>query len=404
MSPERKRVGGFSLAGKFTLVAIGGMLVVCAIFPVAQQLPGFSWAGENRVLFYVIPCLLLMMLATGILARRVVRPLQELERAIAKIERDYDLTQRARALSGDEVGQVASSLNQLLDWMAELVLQIQRTSGRLGEFSGGLLEAARQLSGGAGSQQKEMESASSATSELSASIRMVEEKAKRAVQSAEQGGELVQKTRLGMKEIRERVQATHQKLQDLGEGSKAVGAIVAAITKISEQTSLLSLNASIEAVRAGEHGKGFTVVAEEISKLAERAAKSTKDIEELIYTMQERTRESLDAMGVVAQEVERGSAASDDTGARFGEIVNLIRGTSTAVQEQSVAASEITSVMTRILQLSRDTVRSTDAVVSQGGQLKQIAGKLDALVQRFRVGEGSAGTGAAGTGAAGPAA
>lgn len=328
---------------------------------------------------------LLTMFAIGILSRRVLRPLQELEQAIGTVERESDLTRRAATLTGDEVGLVSGSLNKLLDWMAELVLQIQRTSEQLRGFSERLHEAARSLSDGAGSQQKEMESASSATSELSASIRMVEEKARRATETADQGGELVGKTRQSIKEIRDRVLATHQKLQDLGEGSKAVGAIVSTITKISEQTSLLALNASIEAVRAGDHGKGFTVVAEEISKLAERAAKSTKDIEELIYSMQERTRESLEAMGVVAAEVERGTGLSEDTGQRFEQIVNLIRGTSTAVQEQSVASGEITGVMNRILQLSRDTVRATDAVVAQGGRLQEISGQLAQFIGRFRV-------------------
>lgn len=183
-------------------------------------------------------------------------------------------------------------------------------------------------------------------------------KAAAEAQSAVQvGAGAVDKTVLGMRSIQKTVSVSAGKVRELGQYSEQIGTIVEAIDDIAGQTNLLALNAAIEAARAGEHGKGFAVVADEVRKLAERSGKATKEIASLIGTVQSGTVEAVRAMEAGAREVEGGVALAEDAGKALESILKAVELTRAQVEEIAAAAQEMSSA-------SGEVVKSMDEVAS----------------------------------------
>lgn len=329
----------------------------------------------------------LLVLGTALaslLAARITGPLRELERVASDIESKWDLTRRAPVRTRDEVGQLATVLNRMVDGLARLVRNIQESSVHLGSASSELVAAAGEIARGSKSQEKALEDTSSAVTELSASVRQLAGNARRAAETAVQGGESAQRAVESMGRIRGSVEETRDRVRSLGENSKEIGKIVAVITQISDQTSLLALNAAIEAARAGEHGRGFAVVAEEVGKLAERCQRSAKEIEERVTQIKDRTDETVVAMQGMTKEVESGSERVNAAGRNFTEIVDVVQETAAAVEEQSKATQSIAGTMSEVLSIAKETVGATDEAVAQGADLRDLAMKMDVMVKQFR--------------------
>jgi twitching motility protein PilJ len=309
-----------------------------------------------------------------------------------------DLTVKA-TVTEDMTGAIADSINFAVEQLRSLVQTITDTSVQVAASAQETQATAMHLAEAAEHQAQEISSASDRISEIAASIDQVSRNsaesadvAQRSVQIATKGAGVVRQTIAGMDSIRDQIQETSKRIKRLGESSQEIGSIVELINDISEQTNILALNAAIQAASAGEAGRGFAVVADEVQRLAERASNATKRIETLVQTIQSDTNEAVSSMEQTTSEVVAGARLAEDAGTALGEIEKvssdlsgLIQGISTAAQQQSGAAANITQTMNTIQQITSQTTQGANQTAESIGNLAQLAADLRRSVADFKL-------------------
>ena len=210
--------------------------------------------------------------------------------------------------------------------------------------------------------------------------------------AAEQGAAAVENAISGMNEIRAQIQETSKRIKRLGESSQQIGEIVELISDITERTQVLALNAAIQAASAGEAGRGFTVVAEEVQRLAERSAEATRQIAAIVKTIQTDTLDAVSAMERSTQGVVQGARLSDAAGQALTEIgevstrlSGLIEDISVTAQSQAQAAGKVATGMQEILAINKQTTEGTKQTATSVGELAELASELKASVANFKV-------------------
>jgi len=311
-----------------------------------------------------------------------------------------DLTVKAE-VTADALGSVADAFNLMINGLTALVSQASSVAHEIQSSTGDILQASERMRRGAEQQTAQIQGASGAVNEMSHTIQRMAENAEaatqaslKATQAAVKGGSSVAETIKGMQRIRAAVQTTGKKIKGLGERSLEIGAIIEVINEIATQTNLLALNAAIEAARAGEQGKGFAVVADEVRKLAERAARATKDITSLIKGIQVETSEAVTVMEEGTREVEEGTKLADQAGAALREIEQIVKQTSglvtditnSAANQVKVSESVVTS-MDSISKLTQDTTKGVQDTVETIGRLAELSKRLTDAIGRFKLGK-----------------
>ena len=311
-----------------------------------------------------------------------------------------DLTVKAE-VTADALGSVADAFNLMINGLTALVSQASNVAHEIQSSTGDILQASERMRRGAEQQTAQIQGASGAVNEMSHTIQRMAENAEaatqaslKATQAAVKGGSSVSETIKGMQRIRAAVQTTGKKIKGLGERSLEIGAIIEVINEIATQTNLLALNAAIEAARAGEQGKGFAVVADEVRKLAERAARATKDITSLIKGIQVETSEAVTVMEEGTREVEEGTKLADQAGAALREIEQIVKQTSglvtditnSAANQVKVSESVVTS-MDSISKLTQDTTKGVQDTVETIGRLADLSKRLTDAIGRFKLGK-----------------
>ena len=309
-----------------------------------------------------------------------------------------DLTVKA-TVTEDMTGAIADSINFAVEQLRSLVQTITDTSVQVASSAQETQATAMHLAEAAEHQAHEISSASDRINEIAASIDQVSknsaesaEVAQRSVQIATNGAGVVRQTIAGMDSIRDQIQETSKRIKRLGESSQEIGSIVELINDISEQTNILALNAAIQAASAGEAGRGFAVVADEVQRLAERSSNATKRIESLVQTIQADTNEAVSSMEQTTSEVVAGARLAEDAGTALGEIesvstnlADLIQGISSAAQQQSAAASNITQTMNTIQSITAQTSQGANQTAESIGNLAQLAADLRRSVADFKL-------------------
>jgi len=314
-----------------------------------------------------------------------------------------DLRLRAKA-TNDSFGNVAEALNSMLDNFTQVLERASKAASDVSTSANEILVASEQMASGATQQDQEITNTSSAVEELTVSMKQVSnnaeasaEAARRALEAAEQGNRSVSDTLEGMQRIRASVQATAKRIKSLGDRSLEISEIINVINDITEQTNLLALNAAIEAARAGEAGRGFAVVADEVRRLAEHSRAATKDIAALIKAIQAETSEAVVVMEEGTKEVEVGARLADQAGKALEAISTVVRQSAELVQEISLASKQqvrgtegVANAMQIISNITRQTSEGARQTTTTVEHMVKLSEQLNGVLSQFQIGPAEA--------------
>jgi twitching motility protein PilJ len=309
-----------------------------------------------------------------------------------------DLTQQA-TVTEDITGAIADSVNYTVEELRQLVSQVQGTVGRVTDTTQQVETTSTELLAASTEQLREIRETgesvlqmASRINEVSAQAQETAEVARQSLAAAESGLKAVQDTIGGMNSIRDQIQETSKRIKRLGESSQEIGEITELISDITEQTNVLALNAAIQAASAGEAGRGFSVVAEEVQRLAERSGDATRQIAALVKTIQTDTQDAVGAMERSTQGVVEGTRLSDAAGAALGDIDRVSRQLSELIEQisrqalsEAESANVVASNIQHIFAVTEQTGEGTRSTAQMVRELSKTAEELKQSVARFKI-------------------
>jgi twitching motility protein PilJ len=333
----------------------------------------------------------------------------EIQRSIVKLldevsgVADGDLTKEAK-VTADVTGAIADSFNFMIEQLRKIIGNVQRATNQVTAAATRISTSADELVDGSEVQTEQIVNTSAAIDEIAASIQQVSDNAasstavaQQALSSAKQGNQAVRNTIEGMNKIREQAQETAKRIKRLGETSQEIGQIVQLIDDIADRTSILALNASIQAAAAGDAGRGFAVVAEEVERLAVRSTEATKKIAALVKAIQGETNEAVGAMEKNIQEVVSGSKIANQAGQSLAEIEGvslklseIIHSISQASKQQARSSEALARSMNSISQITKRTASETKQTAENVNSLAKLAEDLRGSVSAFKLPAGYA--------------
>lgn len=359
--------------------------------------------SASRALAVTLVAALLAVLVTVVIsawvARSISRPLRAAIEVAEFVSREDDFTHKVPEEGVAEVMRAAQAFNALMDKF-RLIL------GETGKSSHAIAEAAQSLSASSGQLSHSAEMQSDAASSMAAGVEQASVSISETASNAEAASELVnnaqERTQAALKlmndmvervrQIAARVNASSQDVVQLETGSQKIGGIVAVIREIAEQTNLLALNAAIEAARAGEQGRGFAVVADEVRKLAERTSSATGEIGVIIEDIQARVGGTVKAMQDTDSEVgssldlvTRTASALEEIGDSSSHIADNVQGIANAIREQNAAVQQVATNVERIADMTEQNSHSAQTNADTAAHLEQQVARLDSIISRFRL-------------------
>jgi len=357
--------------------------------------------ARNASIFMVALALggsVLAFLLGMFLSRMITRPLATLAGDAQQIA-SGDLTVQIQSRSKDEIGVLAASFNSMADSLRAAIRQVSDTSSLLTSAANELLATSESISNGADSVASQAQTVATAGEEMAATSNDIANNCQSAAAgaldastSASDGSVVVDKTVQAMGQIARRVKETADTVARLGQRSDQIGQIVGTIEDIADQTNLLALNAAIEAARAGEQGRGFAVVADEVRALAERTTRATKEISDMIRSIQSETRSAVTVMEEGVHEVAQGTDEAAKSGVALQTIMELVNNVSmqisqvaTAAEEQTATTNEISQNMLQITDVVQQTAQGAKQSEAAAAELSKLAADLEALVHRFKL-------------------
>ncbi len=393
--PAKKPVPKLSYVKKF---GPWGWIVGTGIY--VDDVDAAWWSSALTAGGLTLLCLVPLLAVSFSTSRSILRRLHDMVDRVKDVaEGEGDLTKRIEITSNDEVAELGRWFNKFMDELHQILSQVASNTESLASAGREIAETTRGHAEGLESQRDQTNQVATAMQEMSSTVQQVSENSQaaatasaRASETAQQGGKIVEETLTRMRAIAESVGSSAQQIQELGKRSDQIGQIIGVIDDIADQTNLLALNAAIEAARAGEQGRGFAVVADEVRKLAERTSTATKEIAEMIRSIQSETKNAVSAMQAGTAEVERGVESTTMAGSALHEIIqtnervgNMITQIATAATEQSAATEEINSSIEKIRQIAGHSASAMQDTQTSLEDLSVLAQNLKQVVGRFRL-------------------
>lgn len=359
-------------------------------------------ASRRDMIISVFSLAVILCLSTGsllVIKNKVISPMVYLSEMMSKIEETGDLTAKIEMKSADESGKMADAFNSMIAKFNNVIREIHASSQALASASEELSASSVQIAGGSQAQSAKAAQVSTAAQQMNATLLEVAKNvsglstaAKEASGVAVKGGETVSDTITSMNGISETARVSSGIISTLGGRSQDIGKIISVIEDIADQTNLLALNAAIEAARAGEHGRGFAVVADEVRKLAEKTMKATKEICVMIKLMQDETTRAISSMEAEVAAVNDGVTLARQAGSALESIVagvetvsGMARQITTATEEQSAATEQISGDIESVASVITETSSNAQQIARASQEIAELASDLKSKVEIFRV-------------------
>ncbi|EMD99191.1 HAMP domain-containing protein [Pseudomonas stutzeri] len=404
-----------SLDANYAEVDLDGQTRILS-FSRVQGLPSVTWyvgisldkdaayaslaSFRTTALVATVAAVAFILVLLGMLIRVLMRPLTDMGRAMANIaEGEGDLTRRLAVQSRDEFGELATAFNRFVERIHESIREVSSATLQVNEVAQRVLSASNALMANSDEQASRTNSVAAAINELGAAAQEIARNAADASQQAsgarhqaEDGRQVVEQNIAAMRELSAKISASCGQIEALNAKTVDIGQILEVIKGISEQTNLLALNAAIEAARAGEAGRGFAVVADEVRNLAHRTQSSAQEIQQMIEQLQVGASASVQTMTESQRQSESSVSIADRAGERLGEVTQRIgeidgmnQSVATATEEQTAVIESLNMDITEINTLNQQGVENLQSTLRACGDLDQQARRLKQLVDSFRI-------------------
>ncbi|MHA6999458.1 methyl-accepting chemotaxis protein [Aeromonas schubertii] len=334
-----------------------------------------------------------------LLGRSIDHPISRVNETVNRIRQDNDLRLKIALNGQDEMAQLAGNLDVMLDGFRDLLGEVKRSADTLTQASGHLSGNVRRASEGASRQLQETDMVATASNEMGATIEEIARNTEQAAANAQMTNQKAQEGRSAVSNTVEQIDSLAENLSEsVGEvtklqaASQTIGSVLDVIRGIAEQTNLLALNAAIEAARAGEQGRGFAVVADEVRSLANRTQQSTQEIAAIIASLQQQTGSMVQLMETCREQGMNSASQAAGAGQLLDQItedvtriMDMSTQIATAIEEQSLVAQEVNRNVTNIRDIAEESSKMAEENAHSSQELSQQANRLNQAVSRYRV-------------------